>query len=74
MAKTGKAVSGTELHTTQSTSSLQLGVEILVDTLTLSMCDVYIGVSSNIALAVSYMNPNITMHIIRGGGAEEESE
>ena len=39
-----------------------------------SMCDVYIGVSSNIALAVSYMNPNITMHIIRGGGAEEESE
>ena len=39
-----------------------------------SMCDVYIGVSSNIALDVSYMNPNITMHIIRGGGAEEDGE
>lgn len=65
VTKNGKSV-GSELHSTQQ-SSKTLGEEVLIDTLSLSYCNEFIGISSNIALAVSYINPNISMHILKGG-------
>lgn len=45
----------------QSKWTTQMGDEVIIDALLLSKCDVFIHVTSNIATAVSYMNPDIEM-------------
>jgi hypothetical protein len=62
-----KGIIGGETHNMNRQSPpTQLGEEVLLDALTLSSCHEYVGVESNIALAVSYINPLIRMNIISG--------
>jgi hypothetical protein len=54
---------GTELHTTRDANSL-LGRDVLVDALSLSLCDVVVGTSSNVMIALSFMNPLSVIHFL----------
>ena len=50
-----------QLHHCHANASLKLGEDILIDCLLLSRCDVFIHTVSNVATAVGYINPTITM-------------
>ena len=63
--QTGQTLHSGEIHTS-SKPSVALGKEILLDVLTLAECDEFVGVSSNIALAVSYINLKSIIHIVKG--------
>lgn len=43
---------------------IKLGEDVLVDVLAISKCCKFIHTLSNLALAVSYINPNIEMLLI----------
>jgi hypothetical protein len=63
LSETKQAISG-EIHNNPRSSPTQLGEENLIDALTLSNCQEYVGIESNMALAVSYINPLIRLNII----------
>jgi hypothetical protein len=50
-----------QLQHAQPAARLELGTQVLVDTLLLARCDVLLHVVSNIATAVGYMNPGVRM-------------
>jgi hypothetical protein len=50
-----------QLQHAQPAARLDLGTEVLVDTLLLARCDVLLHVVSNIATAVGYINPALRM-------------
>jgi hypothetical protein len=53
---------GYELHNvTKKEDAQKLGEDVLLDVLCICRCDVFVYTTSNLALAVSYMNPDISM-------------
>jgi hypothetical protein len=50
-----------QLHIGNPNPALKLGQDVLVDGLLLARCDALIHVTSNVATAVGYMNPDIEM-------------
>jgi len=56
---------GFELHTSENNkNNTKLAYDVLIDTLCISKCNYFICSSSNISLAVSYINPEIEMIFI----------
>ena len=55
----GRAHGADQFHETTNEPSISNGEAILVDALLLSRCDVLLHVTSNVATAVGYLNPNI---------------
>jgi hypothetical protein len=55
------SVSDGQLHQGKRLPSVSSGVQVLVDCLLLSRCDVLVHVTSNIATAAGYINPDLKM-------------
>ena len=56
---------GFELHNENSgVSSTRLGEDVIIDVLTITRCRLFIHTLSNLALAVSYINPALEMIIV----------
>ncbi|MBW1789095.1 MAG: hypothetical protein JRK53_21190, partial [Deltaproteobacteria bacterium] len=53
--------SGRQLHHSHSRPSTKLAEDVLIDCLLLAKCDVFVHITSNLATAVGYMNPNLSM-------------
>jgi hypothetical protein len=56
---------GYQIHY-DSPSSVNMGYDVLIDALCLSRCDAFVHTVSNVAFAVSYMNPKLKMLSIFG--------
>jgi hypothetical protein len=49
------------MHPGSNAPSIALGEQVLIDCLLLSRCDVFLHITSNIATAVGYINPDLKM-------------
>ncbi len=57
----GRSISDEQFHETTNHHSIFNGEAILVDALLLSRCDVLLHVTSNVATAVGYLNPEVRL-------------